>query len=142
MKYADWKKQRQVSFNKLPLKAAFGLMQFEEMMSEWGLTTSEEDLQKLQPLGGGAYCLKSDFHLFVEWTEEQDKQQKKFLSDKEQLKDALIYEFGNHECGYTMNWKDGVRALFDDEEEAKNNKLLQEVLPIAWKEYLAKCEDY
>lgn len=61
MKYEDWRKQRQDSFSKLPLKAAFSQKQFEEMMSEWGLTTSEEDLQKLQPLGGGAYCLKTDY---------------------------------------------------------------------------------
>lgn len=47
MKYEDWRKQRQESFSKLPLKAAFSQKQFEKMMSEWGLTTSEEDLQKL-----------------------------------------------------------------------------------------------
>lgn len=141
MKYEDWRKQRRDSFSKLPLKAAFSQKQFEEMMSEWGLTTSEEDLQKLQPLGGGAYCLKTDYHLFIEWTEEQDRQQKEFLSDEEQLKDALIYEFGNYECGYTMDPKEAVRELFDDK-EAKRNELLKKVLPIAWKEYLEKCDDY
>lgn len=36
MKYEDWRKQRQDSFSKLPLKAAFSQKQFEEMMSEWG----------------------------------------------------------------------------------------------------------
>lgn len=36
MKYEDWRKQRQESFSKLPLKAAFSQKQFEKMMSEWG----------------------------------------------------------------------------------------------------------
>lgn len=139
MKYVEWKKQRQESFDRLPMKAAFGKEQFEQMMHEWGLTTSDEDLKKIRSLGSGAYCLAKDCHLFTEWVKEQDEEQKKFLADEEQLKDALIYEFGNYECGYTMNKWDGVRALFD-EDEIKSNELLKKVLPIAWKEYLDQCE--
>lgn len=139
MKYSKWLKQRQESFSKLPMKAAFGNEQFEQMMHEWGLTTSDEDLKKIRPLVGGAYCLAKDYHLFMEWSKEQEEEQKKFLADEEQLKDALIYEFGNHECGYTMNKWEGVRALFD-EDEIKDNELLKKVLPIAWKEYLDQCE--
>lgn len=139
MKYVEWKKQRQESLSKLPFKAAFGKKQFEEMMASWGLTTTDEDMKKICPLVGGAYCLVEDRHLFFEWAEEQDRLQKEFLSDEEQLKDALIYEFGNHECGYTMNPDDGVLALFD-KDEIKTNALLKKVFPIAWKEYLDKCE--
>lgn len=139
MNYAEWKEHRQASFSKLPFKAAFGKQQFKEMMASWGLTTNEEDIKKIRPLVGGAYCLAEDEHLFYEWSEEQERLQKEYLSDEEHLKDALIYEFGNHECGYTMRWKDGVSALFD-EDEMKSNKLLQKVLPVAWKEYLNRCE--
>lgn len=140
MRYAEYKKQRQDSFNKLPMKAAFGDQQFARMMAEWGLdATKDEDLKKVRHIVGGAYWLAKDLHLFHEWFEEQDKLDKEFLSDEEQLKDALIYEFGNHECGYTMNPEDGVLALFD-KEEIKTNKLLKKVFPIAWKEYLDNCE--
>ena len=140
MRYAEYKKQRQDSFNKLPMKAAFGDQQFAKMMSEWGLdATNKEDLKKIRHLCGGAYCLAEDEHLFREWAEENDKLEKEFLSNEEQLKDALIYEFGNHECGYTMDPEDGVLALFT-EEEMKTNELLKKVFPIAWKEYLDKCE--
>lgn len=139
MRYAEYKKQRQDSFNKLPMKAAFGDKQFEKMMSSWGLTTSEEDLKKIRPLGYGAYCLAKDEHLFQEWQEENDKLEREFLSNEEQLKDALIYEFGNHECGYTMNPKDGVLALFS-EKEMETNEILKKVFPVAWKEYLEQCD--
>lgn len=138
MIYAEFREKRQESFNKLPMKAAFGDKQFEEMMAEWGLTTSKDDLKKISSLGGGAYCLVKDEHLFYEWVEENDKKMKEFLSDEIQLKDALIYEFGNHECGYTMEPMNGVRTLFTDE-EIQDNKLLAKVFPIAWKEYLESC---
>lgn len=140
MRYAEFKKQRQDSFNNLPMKAAFSNEQFARMMSEWGLDTdNKEDLKKIRHLVGGAYCLATDVHLFHEWSEENAKLEEEFLSDEEQLKDALIYEFGNYECGYTMDPEDAVNALFTEEEQ-KNNELLKKVFPIAWKEYLDKCE--
>jgi hypothetical protein len=49
MKYVDYKAKQHKEFNKLPMKAAFGDKQFEEMMAEWGLTTSKEDLEKYVP---------------------------------------------------------------------------------------------
>lgn len=58
MKYQEFKKKQQDEFGKLPMKAAFGDKQFKEMMAEWGLTTSKEDLEKICSIGAGAYCLK------------------------------------------------------------------------------------
>lgn len=139
MRYAEFKKYWQGKFDALPMKAAFGERQFKEMMESWGLTTSDEDLKKIRPLVGGAFCLAEDEHLFYEWADEQSKAQAEFLSDGAQLKDALMYEFANYECGYTMNPKEGVLALFD-EEEVETNELLKRVFPVAWKEYLERCE--
>ena len=55
------------------------------------------------------------------------------------MKDALMDEWANYEYAYTGNWKEGLLALFD-EEEIENNVLLKKVLPTAWKEYLRRCE--
>lgn len=46
MTYYEFKKQQQGEFDKLPMRAAFGDKQFKEMMTEWGLTTSKEDLER------------------------------------------------------------------------------------------------
>jgi len=70
MTYYDFKKQQQDEFDKLPMRAAFGDKQFKEMMAEWGLTTSKEDLEKVCSIGAGAYCLKKDYHLFIEFGEQ------------------------------------------------------------------------
>ena len=39
-KYIEYKNRKQSEFDKLPMKAAFGNKQFEQIMKEWGLTTS------------------------------------------------------------------------------------------------------
>lgn len=139
MRYAEFRQHWQDRLNRLPFKAAFGDKQFKEMMAEWGLTTSEDDLKKIRPLVAGTYCLAEDEHLFYEWVDEHEKALAEFLSDEERLKDALMDEWANYECAYTGNWKEGLLALFD-EEEIENNALLKKVFPSAWKEYLARCE--
>lgn len=42
-RYEEFKKRHAKELNKLPMKVAFGQKQFEEMLEEWGLTTSDED---------------------------------------------------------------------------------------------------
>lgn len=139
MRYAEFRQHWQDRLNSLPLKAAFGDKQFKEMMAGWGLTTSDEDLKKIRPLVAGTYCLAEDEHLFYEWVDEHEKALAEFLSDEERLKDALMDEWANYECAYTGNWKGGLSALFN-EEEIENNGLLKKVLPVAWKEYIERCE--
>ena len=78
MTYYEFKKQQQDEFNKLPMKAAFGDKQFKEMMAEWGLTTSKEDLEKIRSIGAGAYCLKKDYHLFLKFGERSVKESRSF----------------------------------------------------------------
>lgn len=70
-KYYEFKQKQQNEFNALPMHAAFGDKQFEEMMGKWGLTTSDEDLKKVVSLGGGGFCLKKDFHLFEEFLDKE-----------------------------------------------------------------------
>lgn len=111
MKYVDYKAKQQKEFNKLPMKAAFGDKQFEEMMAEWGLTTSKKDLKKICSIGAGAYCLKKDYHLFLEFGERSVKESEEFLSSDDNLVDALKYEFANHECGLTFEFENGIIAL-------------------------------
>lgn len=140
MRYAEFKKRQQDAFDKLPMKAAFGQKQFEEMMASWGLTTTEEDLKKIRSLTAGAYCLATDLHLFTEFTKKRMEEEDEYLSDEENLKDALIYEFGNHECGYTMDTSEALYALGFTKSDVRKNKTLHKVFPIAWKEYLDNCE--
>ncbi len=140
MKYVDYKAKQHKEFNKLPMKAAFGDKQFEEMMAEWGLTTSKEDLEKICSIGDGAYYLKKDYHLFIEFGESSVNEDEEFYSNDENLKDALIYEFGNHECGYTWEFENGIIALGFPVKEFFSDQRKAKVFAEARKEYIDKLE--
>lgn len=139
-KYIEYKNRKHAEFDKLPMKVAFGNKQFEQMMKEWGLTTSKEDLTKIHQLGAGCYCLKKDTHLFEEHLQRTQKELKEFLKDDNNLKSAFKYEFANHECGYTYTPQDALPPLNLTYEEVEKNERLNRVFNEAWCEYLDECE--
>lgn len=139
-KYIEYKNRKHAEFDKLPMKVAFGNKQFEQMMKEWGFTTSKEDLTKIHQLGAGCYCLKKDTHLFEEHFQRTQKELKEFLKDDDNLKSAFKYEFANHECGYTYTPQDALPPLNLTYEEVEKNERLNRVFNEAWCEYLDECE--
>ena len=140
MKYVDYKAKQQKEFDKLPMKAAFGDKQFKEMMAEWGLTTSKEDIEKIASLGGGAYCLKEDQHLFIEFAERSVKYAEEFYSNDDNLKEALLYEFGNHECGLTWEFESAITALGFSVKDFLSDRRRAKVFVEARKEYIKTLE--
>ena len=140
MTYYEFKKQQQDEFDKLPMKAAFGDKQFKDMMTEWGLTTSKEDLEKIRSIGAGVYCLKKDYHLFIEFGERSVKKSEEFLSSDDDLVDALKYEFGNHECGLTFEFENGIIALGYTVKEFLSDDRKKKLFVKALKEYITSLE--
>mgnify|MGYP004702110915 CR=1 FL=1 len=139
-KYIEYKNRKHAEFDKLPMKVAFGNKQFEQMIKEWGLTTSKEDLTKIHQLGAGCYCLKKDTQLFEEHFQRTQKELEEFLKDDDNLKSAFKYEFANHECGYTYTPQDALPPLNLTYEEVEKNERLNRVFNEAWCEYLDECE--
>lgn len=142
IRYADFKEEQQKEFDALPMKAAFGDKQFEKMMAEWGLTTSDEDLKKVASLGAGGYCLKKDFHLFEEFGNKSAKEMEKYFKDDEQLSDAFMYEFGNHECGYTGDPWEALYALGYTKKDVATDERLHRIFNETWRKYVDNIKDY
>lgn len=140
LKYVDYKSQQQEKFDKLPIKAAFSDEQFREMMEEWGLTTSDEDLKKIVSIEAGAYCLREDKHLLEEFVEQSLKEDAEYFKDDDQLKDAFLYEFGNHECAYTGNPYEALYALNYTKAELKGDDRLARIFKQSWREYIDNYE--
>lgn len=136
-KYLELKMKQSKEFRKLPMKAAFGNKQFEQIMKEWGLTTSKEDLTKIHQLGAGCYCLKKDYPLFLKLACKHMEEDVEFFKDDKNFKEALCYEFGNHECMLMLNPHDAIEALSLTEEEIINDKRLSKLFKEAWKEFLS-----
>ena len=141
MRYYEFKKKQQDEFDKLPMKAAFGDKQFEEMMSEWGLTTSKKDLAKIAQLGPGGYCLKEDYPKFIALANRHMEEMEEFLSNDDNLIDALKYEFANHECGYTWEFENGITALGYTIEEFFSEERKKRLFIKARQEYIKNLED-
>lgn len=77
---------------------------------------------------------------FTEFAERSVKDDEEFYSNDENLKDALIYEFGNHECGYTWEFENGIIALGFSIKEFLSDERKAKVFAEARKEYIDKLE--
>lgn len=135
-KYLELKMKQSKEFRKLPMKVAFGKKQFEEIMKQWGFTTSKEDIAKVSVIVPGCYCLVEDEPLFDEYFERIEKEITEFLKDDDNLKIALKYEFANHECGYTYKPQDALPPLFITLVDLKTDERLKRVFNEAWNEFL------
>lgn len=138
MKYFEFKKKQREDFAKLPMKVAFGEELFSAMLKEWGLTTSYDDVKKILLLGAGGYCLREDEHLFIEYFERATEEKKNFLSNDEQLKDAFMYEFSSHECGYTNSPYDALEELGITRRDLDKDARLKRIFNQTWYDFLEK----
>lgn len=141
MTYAELKEKQRREMDAFPLGAAFTQRSFEDMMEGWGLTTSKEDLKKILSLGCGCYIRKSDEAKFDSLTEKHRKERLDYLSTDEGLKNALLYEFGNQECGYTWNFEDGIKALGFSVKKFLGDKHKKSVFEETKQEYISTMED-
>lgn len=140
MKYEEFKERQRAEFDKMPIKAAFGDKQFEAMMAEWGLTTSDEDLKKIMSIVPGCYCLKKDYASFIALGNKHADEMDEYLRNDNNLADALKYEFANHECGYTWEFEDGITALGYTVTEFLSDERKKNVFIKARQEYIKSLE--
>jgi len=114
MTYREYIDKKSKGINALPLKFAFGMKQFKEMMESWGLT--ENDTDKIYKLGDtGGFYLKSDSQTIIDYFNQPDDLEE-LMKDEAFRIDAFRYEMDNHE--YAINWQgdwDVVNCFTDKE---------------------------
>lgn len=103
MTYAEYRKEQLAKINSLPLFFAFSRRQLEKEMAKIGLTTSDEDKEKICRVPGvnGAFCLKSDIPKIIAYFEEDNITE--LMKDPVFAEEAFRYEMDNHE--YAINWQ-------------------------------------
>ena len=107
MKYLEFKSQIQKEFNEFPIAYAFSDQQLKEGLEKLGA----KDTSEVTGVGGGGFILKTDKQSFLDLLEKHEKGTEEFLSDDENLKDALVYELANHEYSITHDARDAFEAL-------------------------------
>lgn len=88
---------------------AFSNEQLKDGMLKLGL--KENEYSSLVSIGAGGYILKTKRDEFKALFARQDQERKDLKKDEKKLIEALIYELGNHEYGYTGDATDAVESL-------------------------------
>ena len=143
--YAEMKERHQKRVNTLPIKFAFGMKQFREMMESWGLT--EDDTDKIYKMGGtGGFYRREDSKLIFGTLEENEiEMQAAIRNDLDGsgfIRDMFSYELANHEYCITHDLEPTLDALGLSEDDVNASPALLNGLKLAKEEYLAHAFDY
>jgi hypothetical protein len=103
---------------------AFSNQQFTEGKQKLGVTDNSE----LLSIGYGGYIRKTDREAYRDLLEAGDKELKEYLKEPEQLKDALIYELGNHEYCITYDLEPALEALSLDNPTPEQQSVISEAV--------------
>lgn len=142
--YAEMKARQQKRVNALPLKFAFSMQQFREMMEGWGLT--ENDTDKIYKMGGsGGFYRREDSKLIFGTFEQNEREmQEAIAADKDGsgfIKDMFRYELANHEYCITYDLEPTLDALGLTVDEVNASPALLNGLRLAKREYLKEAEE-
>ena len=143
-KYQELKTRQEKEMNTFPLGVCFSKQQFEEMMKNWGLTTTDTD--KIYSVGGGCYIRKSDHSAFHEMLKRFEKERSEAIAADTTgegfIYDMFLSELANHEYCITYDLDETLDALHLTIEQINADKRLLHGLQKARKEYLKHTEDY
>ena len=104
--YTEIKKRHSDEFGAFPICFAFSNEQLEKALAKLGA-----DIKDCATVGAGSIIKKSDIPALEELRGRHESEMTAFMQDDNSLIDAIIYELGNHEFGYTMDPSETIDAL-------------------------------
>lgn len=120
MTYVELEEKVKAMKSSAPIKWAFGREQENEMLASWGLTRSEEDLDKIAEIFWCGYALKTDIPRIKEIFDEIQTLEEDFYDNNPKEFAAKVYkEF--------LNYADKLDALksFYFRRTERNKKIVQ-----------------
>lgn len=110
MKYTQLKEKHSKQLDNFEgIFYAFSNEQFAEGMKKIGL--AENETSKIYSLNHGGYILKERAEAWADMLINQTRELEEFLSDDNNLFDALVYEYNNHEYCITWDNTDALESL-------------------------------
>ena len=121
MKYLELKEQRIKEINDFPVFWAFSKEQLEKGLKKINATKKE-----IVSIGAGGYMRREDTPKFDKLFRDSEKRMQEALKDDAFLIEALVYELGNHEYGYTYDDTDTIEFLGLDRDDEQVKRCLKE----------------
>lgn len=135
--YKEMKARHQEIVNSLPMHFAFGQQQFNEQLKKLNCTTVD-----LEYLGMGGFCLKKDYDHIFNTLEELSAEEDEALKNMDFFYSALMYEFWNHEFGYTRDPEETLASLgLTLNEIIEGDEKRYQTFMKAVEDYLAKVDE-
>lgn len=135
-KYTTFKKQNEKPLQKFYSKNvfwAFNNTQFEQGLLKFNI--KKGDTNKLISIGAGGFMLKTAYTEYLKISKQRHKAIRKYMNNSKQIVDALYYEMGNFECGYTGRYWESLKPFGLSLKDLENNKKLYK----AYKTAKHKC---
>lgn len=114
---------------------AFSNEQFADGLKKMGIKPGEER-EKLAKLPAGGFILKTRSKAFSDMFKRHNKEMEALKKDRKALLEAIVYELGNHEYGYTYDETDALEAL-----GMEAGDVPEDILKKAKQQALALCAD-
>ena len=139
-KYAELKERHQQMWNELPIKYAFGNLQFSKMIDSLGLSMDENAEnyygKKLIPIGLGGFIHKDDVDKISEFNETVIAEKKAAIeaaknnekNGKGFLFEMFTTELFNHEYALTENLSEALQACGVTADEINSNPYMLKAL--------------
>lgn len=106
---------------------AFSNEQFTEGMKKLGLKVNNTGIASIVPMGAGGYLLKANREAYRAMVKRQREEKAAAQTDGAFLLNAIIYELGNHEYGYSYDHEEALDAVGVTESELPDG-LLQKAI--------------
>ena len=131
--YQALKERHGKEFSDFPMNYAFSKEQLKEALNK--LAAKKEDCCTV---GGGSVIKKKDVRSYLYMVQRHNKEQENAFKSNAILIDAIKYELGNHEYGYTWDATSTIDALGLDLSKSRINECFME----AKKQYLDDNKEY
>lgn len=130
MTYVELEEKVKAMKNSAPIEWAFGKKQEDEILAKWGLTRSEEDLDKIEEVVWCGYALKTDIPKIKEIFAKAKQMEEDFYDNNPKEFAAKIYDV-------LISYESKIDGLksFRFRHTEKNKKIMQK----QYDKYRKKC---
>ena len=137
--YKQIRARHSAEINALPILAAFGEKQTEEMMQKFGLPNDKSGYAQIVSLGYGCYIKRTDYPAYKETRERHFREMRELKNHPDELKKALRYEFANHESQFNRDDETILACVCLSVKEVNEDAELQRIYNEAWSEFWHDC---